>query len=110
MSSAMFPPIFLKTTPGGAAVEERARREPGLLRRVLLTAKSPGAFRRRGSLLRTLRYKNSRKTRLQLTVFTQHRPAFVTDAPAMSGKRRPAAQKIAKGHAAGAFAQARSSR
>jgi hypothetical protein len=40
----------------------------------------------------------------------QHRAAFIADAPAMSGKRRAAAQKIAPGHAASVIAQACSGR
>jgi len=80
---------------------------------VRATTKNPGASQRRGSSFHTLRlttqryiYKDSRQARLQLTIFTQHRAAFVADAPAMRGKRRATAQKVAPGHATGVVAQA----
>src|SRR5262249_24588170 len=38
--------------------------------------------------------KRRRSLRLQLAVFAQHGAALVANAPAMGGKRRPAAQKI----------------
>jgi len=48
--------------------------------------------------------------RLQLAVLAEHGAAFATDAPTMSGKRRPAAQQVGPTCAARTIAQPRRSR
>jgi hypothetical protein len=40
------------------------------------------------------------RLRLQLSVFAEHGATLVADAPAVSGKRRPAAQQVGPSHAA----------
>ena len=44
--------------------------------------------------------KRRRSLRLQLAVFAEHGAALVADTPAVSGKRRPAAQQVCPSHAA----------
>jgi hypothetical protein len=43
--------------------------------------------------------KRRRSVRLQLSVFAEHSAALVADAPAVSGKRCPAAQQVGPSHA-----------
>ena len=75
--------------------------------------KNPGAA---GAGVLYSRYANnathgmSRRRRSELSVFPEHRAAFVADAPAMGGKRRAAMQEVAPGHAAGVVAQPRGGR
>src|ERR1700679_2706394 len=57
-----------------------------------------------------MKWRRKPAARLQLTVFAQHRPAFVADAPAMGGKRRTAVQEIAPAHAASAVTKPSSRR
>jgi hypothetical protein len=63
---------------------------------------------------RTMRHKflllKLQQSSSQLPVLSQHRAALAAHAPAMSRKRRAAAQQIAPGHAAGTVAQPRGRR
>jgi hypothetical protein len=72
-------------------------RAPGFLREtlLLLDADATTAERRRHER----RNATNQRRFLQLSVLAQHGAAFIADAPAMSGKRRAAAQQIGPSHA-----------
>ena len=88
------PSVAFKTWMTHATLTATKNKNPGAIAGVFYADATTPERRRY-----TRNQKRRRLVRLQLSVFAEHSAALVADAPAVSGKRCPAAQQVGPSHA-----------